>query len=896
MRASLSIIILLITAMFTIASPWTPPSVLEPNHPRIFFTSDDSADIAGRIATSPFSSYYSTVWSRANATSGNSSQAEDFSRSAIAMSAAFVLYFGVQPGGDTLTAAQRTSLQTKALDYLDNMLINIDGTVYDNSNYHYPCERLIQYCAAYDLLQGAGIDADSSRIAALANTIYDGATTWLFGYPVDDISLFMNHKLIVGGALGCAAATLPSQGGEWINYAMTKINKVAFTDESDPTRITGFAEGPHYFKYSMEHLLQFFMGMKHYCGDITEPYIDPCGGDDNADVRTFFYHEGWDSIYYWISAIRLPDGKIPPLDDTFRRNGLCHTAPFAEKDPAFFWGVSGAGSRMFLYPMLIAVGAEPGPELEPGVTCLPDAGNLIFRTGPERGSIYFHILAEHGVANTSTHNQADETSFYINAYGEDIAFDPGYISYSERGRVNASVNHNMILVNGAGTSTLSPVESYLTDPFEIPLLYFGKASTNYAGTDIERNCMLIGERFAVIIDDLRRGSSATYTFQCHGNGLQGDGTFASTPNGGVWTGADSAALKLAVDVVGGLSSMEYETETHETGYNSWADHTVARARKSASNTKFLSVMFPYLQGDPEMTASTASIPNQASIRFEADGMAGIGIARTDPEFFTFDGDTIIPELFGHGEGAVLLFDSPDGEPTVLYTMNCDSLVLDGELLFRTASGAVNLGLHFGDDNLITGFLNSFTATIYLALDYPPIAVTGALSHSWSMGVLTLNLPAKSLFTVEYDPLAIDNNPAPVRPYDLNISAYPNPFNSAVTINIDGAAICHSRAGGYPEGVAVEIYDVAGRRIVPVTELVEVPGGFSVSDVANPEIPSTQTGCKQGSGSDIASLAKRSQGGSFIWTPDASLPSGVYLVRAHFEDAAVTVSRRIVYLK
>jgi len=527
-----AIVSLLLT--ITAFAVWPPPVVHEPNHPRILFTASDSAEIAERIATPPYSSYYSSVWSRANNTAGNATQAEDFARSAIAMSAAFVLYFGVQPGGDSLTTAQRTSLQTKALDYLNNMLTSLDGAtggVTNNSNYHYPCQRLIQYCVAYDLLTGAGISVSSSRIRSLANEIYDGATYWFLGYPVDAISLFMNHKLIVGGALGCAAVTLPSDGANWINYAMTKINKVAFTDESDPTKITGFAEGPHYFKYSMEHLLQFFMGMKHYCGDITQSYTDPCGGTDNANVRTFFYHEGWDSIYYWISAIRLPNGTMPPLDDSFRRNGLCHTAPFAERNPDFFWGVSGGGSRMFLTPMLIAVGAEASPPLGAGLTSLPHAGNLIFRSGPEQGNIYFHMLAEHGVANTATHNQADETSFYINAFGEDIAFDPGYISYTHRDSVNNSTNHNMILVNGSATTTLSPRDSYITDAFEIPMIYFGKASTNYQSTDIERRCMLLGDRFAVIVDDLRRGSSATYTFQCHGNGLESAGTFptARTP-------------------------------------------------------------------------------------------------------------------------------------------------------------------------------------------------------------------------------------------------------------------------------------------------------------------------------------------------------------------------------
>ncbi|MGC9316130.1 MAG: hypothetical protein ACP5G4_10980, partial [bacterium] len=111
------------------------------------------------------------------------------------------------------------------------------------------------------------------------------------------------------------------------------------------------------------------------------------------------------------------------------------------------------------------------------------------------------------------------------------------------------------------------------------------------------------------------------------------------------------------------------------------------------------------------------------------------------------------------------------------------------------------------------------------------------------------------------------------PDDYSISAHPNPFNSAVTIAIDGVG------DGSPVPVSVEIYDLAGRRVEPVTEPVEVSGGFAVSDDANAKLPSTQTGCKQGSGSDLAPLYKGGQGGSYIWRPAESLPSGVYLVRA-----------------
>ena len=104
-----------------------------------------------------------------------------------------------------------------------------------------------------------------------------------------------------------------------------------------------------------------------------------------------------------------------------------------------------------------------------------------------------------------------------------------------------------------------------------------------------------------------------------------------------------------------------------------------------------------------------------------------------------------------------------------------------------------------------------------------------------------------------------------------ISAHPNPFNSAVTITIDGVG-----AGFTP--ACVEIYDVNGRRVATVTEPVEVPACGANSDVNERE------GTSPSPTHNVA-----------VWQPAPSLGSGVYLVRAVVGDKE-TVSKRVVYLK
>ncbi len=102
------------------------------------------------------------------------------------------------------------------------------------------------------------------------------------------------------------------------------------------------------------------------------------------------------------------------------------------------------------------------------------------------------------------------------------------------------------------------------------------------------------------------------------------------------------------------------------------------------------------------------------------------------------------------------------------------------------------------------------------------------------------------------------------PGAFSLSASPNPFNSSVRIEVEGE---------WDSPVQIEIYDVAGRKI----------------QTLRPSATSLEKG-----GTDVPPLHKGGQGGSYIWQPHESLPSGVYLVRATVGEK--TATRRVVYLK
>ena len=99
-----------------------------------------------------------------------------------------------------------------------------------------------------------------------------------------------------------------------------------------------------------------------------------------------------------------------------------------------------------------------------------------------------------------------------------------------------------------------------------------------------------------------------------------------------------------------------------------------------------------------------------------------------------------------------------------------------------------------------------------------------------------------------------------KPNNISISAYPNPFNSAIRIQV--SRIWNQESGNLSCSGGIEIYDLRGN-IVGTTRWVAQQKGDATHR-------------------------------PYIWSPDESITSGVYLVRARMGDE--TISKRIVYLK
>ena len=115
------------------------------------------------------------------------------------------------------------------------------------------------------------------------------------------------------------------------------------------------------------------------------------------------------------------------------------------------------------------------------------------------------------------------------------------------------------------------------------------------------------------------------------------------------------------------------------------------------------------------------------------------------------------------------------------------------------------------------------------------------------------------------------------PGRFEIAAFPNPFNSAVKITVEQTFLSvQNGQTGMSDLPIVEIFDINGRVVYRPSPSVPLP---------------------EGAGGGSFSLREKVSEGRmrvFVWQPDKSLGSGVYLVRATFGDEST--SKRVVYLK
>ena len=569
--------------------------------------------------------------------------------SAAAKALGFVLIAGLDDQLEPFGAADRA----EKLARLEQRLCDIDPAVSGVAEeFQWRAVELMQYAAAYDFLRAARGSPLPAAEQALAQ-FTDNTVRQL------EQNFVVRNNLSIKLAAAAGYAALILRGGEysglhsspeeWLATAMTHIDETLFAYQGNADGHFGYSEGPWYFRYAMQNLIPFFLAVDAASG----------GGDlpiGSSSVRSPLRDGKYQRLLEWIATLRMPDGMLPPFEDTYMQAWFPEAAAIAASVPGMefcAWPNHDSGlrsmdaarlscelSRNFdmrvEYLLSEASPQAPAPAL-PAMRVMPDAGYAVFRSGWEADALYFALIGKNGIARThrspvgSGHKHANETAFLLHAGGELLAIEPGYHSSAEREELIFGENHNILLVDGRGPDSTSwgsflfGVDAYMADTLTAGTSGLVAVRTSYQGADIERRAAMLGGRFVVLTDHAASGRAREFTHQLHGNGLLGDGscTLDLPRQRAAWT-RNGMTLHALVASPGGAPAQETVTRRHAPAGQSFADHSALYSTLRGNETRFHTVL----------AASPAGATLETDILRQDGGVSAVSVTDGDQQLLS----------------------------------------------------------------------------------------------------------------------------------------------------------------------------------------------------------------------------------------------------------------------
>lgn len=254
----------------------------------------------------------------------------------------------------------------------------------------------------------------------------------------------------------------------------------------------------------------------------------------------------------WELDMTRPDGTLAPFDDS-------------NVDDAYYFGALAstspdAGAYAWRWATAASFRSDWGTDAVAAFVQAEHGGSRGFGRAPGQPGIPF----------AAVHDHADPGSFQLDAYGERLLLDPGYINYTwtQHGLLSNPSADNLVLVGPAvdpespgnpntastigslqltafTTSPTAPVpvdgEAYVTDTIDRAGVAAATVTSTYgrapsytppnplSGLDFEelptadsatvsRRFLFIDQRYLVIADTLTSAAPRTYTWPLHGNG------------------------------------------------------------------------------------------------------------------------------------------------------------------------------------------------------------------------------------------------------------------------------------------------------------------------------------------------------------------------------------------
>ena len=493
-----------------------PPGALA--HPRLFFGPADRARLIARTEDPT----YAPIWRSLRERARSSRSRRDLSRA----SAIFALldpdyllptlpaYFDiVTPAGE--------SVELNALDaYLTGdpesyasakaTLLAIAGwntwappwfRAHGQQTY-YPAGQLAAKAAfAYDLLYDRLTPDERSLVR---RSLREYGIARAYREYVEDNRLLANTSNwlghTVGGALLAASAIWDDEAdAELPLYANGLLRK--FEDHLAASYLAdgSYGEGISYQEFDLETTSLALTAVERVFG------IDYW---DRSHVK--------DSLWYPLSTLAQPAGGSLDMGDTHPPSGYSGAAVVARSgNPVFAWFYNRFPHTSLLDFLFAPSTASASPPPAPGSRYFAGKGNVIFRTGWTEDAAILLFRA----GPNFNHNHADQGSFLLRAFGENLAVEGGYADYYRDPHYDSyfkqAIGHNVVLVDQ------DPASQEIADTLRFPALsrypriqdVLLGPSVGIMASDLrqvyrgrlrsyERSILMVGSDYLVVSDDL----------------------------------------------------------------------------------------------------------------------------------------------------------------------------------------------------------------------------------------------------------------------------------------------------------------------------------------------------------------------------------------------------------
>lgn len=700
-------------------------------------------------------------------------------------------------------------------------------------------EEIVNYATAFDTLLGAGFDPGANRaviverLSSLAGELYEN-----YSNP-DSANRYAllnqnNHRSKSGAALAIAAVVLADEvpaAAHWWNYGALQVDDVLrfMLVAGDGA----YGEGPYYYRYTMQNVLPFLRVWDRLLGAASWTV-------GTEVVPAYLRHPLFTRTFRWMLDTTVPDGTMAPIDDgNPGRSYYFGAVPAGRGETAAgYWRWAGtpqpfdadgsvdlAADTIATYDDTIAPKA---PSWSP-TQFYVEGGTATFRSGWSKDAVMALALGEHDTASEfgrdrhgvgrapQSHEHAEPGSFLFHAYGQRLALDPGYLTFTTHGLVNKPEDHNMVLVDGAGPRDyLGASLDWLADPLGRPPadgqatisatldsdgLDTATVSTSYGSPAValQRRFLFADDRYLVVSDSVGSagGSPRLYSVLLHGNGGgTSGGTFTRLPTGGRWE-IGGARLDGALAFDTGPPAFSTSENEHEVPYGVQRTHVVLAAAVRAPATRSLQVVYPSKTADPAPSERALVVPGAAALELtDSAGDRRISAARRNGPGWTM----VVGSL--RTDGSTALLDTHlDGSLRLAAADGATSLAVEALRIVTATRGTLSVRRNPGRADLVLGIADPRVDVA--GLGFVPARADGACGWSVRNGVVEVRLNGERRVVLR----AAGGNSRPAADAGPDRRVQPGAL-----LTLDGTASC----------------DANGDALTPRWELVSAPAGSAWS--------------------------------------------------------------------